>query len=122
MTSPMTLNYTVNSPSGDNPYTYQVVGPNNAMTSTATVLDQNWHHAALVVNGNNEQLYLDGLLVGAAQASDHYSLGFTNAAEQSVRRSHRGGIPRGYRRPAADLRHRAAAGGKLSRGLHRPPQ
>ena len=79
MTSPLTLNYVVNSASDDNPYTYTVVGPNNAMTSTATVLDQNWHHAALVVNKNSEQLYLDGLLVGAAQASNHYSLGFTDA-------------------------------------------
>src|SRR5262249_51429397 len=52
MTSPLTLNYTVNSPNNDNPYTYQVVGPNNAMISAATVLDQNWHHAALVVDGN----------------------------------------------------------------------
>ena len=51
MTSPLTLNYVMNSASGDNPYTYTVVGPNNAMTSTATVLDQNWHHAALVVGG-----------------------------------------------------------------------
>jgi hypothetical protein len=79
LTSPLTLNYTVNSPSGDNPNTYQVVGPNNAMVSTATVVDQNWHHAALVVDGSNERLYLDGLLVGAAQAADHYSLGFTDA-------------------------------------------
>ena len=79
MTSPLTLNYVMNSASGDNPYTYTVIGPNNAMTSAATVLDQNWHHAALVVDGNSEQLYLDGLLVGAAQAADHYSLGFTDA-------------------------------------------
>ena len=80
MTSPLTLDYTVNSQSKDNPYTYQVVGPNNAMVSTATVLDQNWHEAALVVDGNTEQLYLDGLLVGAAQAEGHYSLSFTDAS------------------------------------------
>jgi hypothetical protein len=80
MTSPLTLNYSVNSESNDNPYTYQVVGPNNAIVSAATVLDQNWHEAALVVDGKNEQLYLDGLLVGAAQAADHYSLSFTDAS------------------------------------------
>ena len=34
----------------------------------------------------------------------------------------RGGIPRGYRRPAADLRRGAAAGDGLSRGLRRRPQ
>jgi hypothetical protein len=81
-TSPLTLNYSVNSPANNNPYTYQVVGPNNAMVSAATVLDQNWHEAALVVDGknNNEQLYLDGLLVGAAQAAGHYSLSFTDAS------------------------------------------
>ena len=82
LTSPLTLDYSVNSPNNDNPYTYQVVGPNNAMVSAATVLDGNWNEAALVVNGNNEQLYLDGLLVGAAQAAaaDHYSLSFTDAS------------------------------------------
>jgi hypothetical protein len=78
MTSPLSLYYTVNSASGDNPYTYQVVGPNNAMVSAAPVLDGNWHEAALVVNGNSERLYLDGLLVGAAQAADYYSLGFSD--------------------------------------------
>jgi hypothetical protein len=80
LTSPLTLDYSVNSPNNDNPYTYQIVGPNNAMVSAATVLDQNWHEAALVVDGNNEQLYLDGLLVGAAQAANHYSLSFTDAS------------------------------------------
>ena len=79
MTSPLTLNYSMNSASGDNPYTYQIVGPNNAMVSAANVLDQNWHEAAMVVDGNSERLYLDGLLVGAAQTAGHYSLGFTDA-------------------------------------------
>ena len=51
MTSPLTLNYVMNSSSGNNPYTDTVVGPNDAITSTTTVLDQNWHHAALVVGG-----------------------------------------------------------------------
>jgi hypothetical protein len=78
LTSPLTLDYSVNSPSGDNPYTYQVVGPNNAMVSAASVVDLNWHHAALVIDGASERLYLDGLLVGAAQATSHYSLAFTD--------------------------------------------
>ncbi len=85
MTSPLTLDYTVNSQNKDNPYTYQIVGANNAMVSAATVLDQNWHEAALVVHGNSEQLYLDGLLDGAAQADDHYSLSFTDASGNIVR-------------------------------------
>ncbi len=80
MTSPLTLNYAVNSDAKDNSYTYTIVGPNNAMVSAATVLDQNWHHAALVVDGTSERLYLDGLLVGAAQAADHYSLSFADAS------------------------------------------
>ena len=60
MTSPLTLDYTVNSQSNNNPYTYQVVGPNNAMVSAATVLDQNWHEAALVVGGYALQLMFWG--------------------------------------------------------------
>jgi hypothetical protein len=80
LTTPLTLNYAVNSADKTNSYTYTIVGPNNAMVSAATVLDQNWHEAALVVDGNSERLYLDGLLVGAAQAAKHYSLSFTDAS------------------------------------------
>jgi hypothetical protein len=79
MTSPLTLDYATISANNDNPYTYQVVGANNAMVGAANMMDRSWHHAALVVDGNSENLYLDGLLVGAAQAVDHYSLGFTDA-------------------------------------------
>jgi len=80
MTSPLTLDYSLNSQANDNQHTYAIVGPNNALVSAATVLDQNWHHAALVVDGNSERLYLDGLLVGAAQTSGVYSRTFVDAS------------------------------------------
>ena len=60
MTSPLTLDYNMNSQNNDNPYTYTIVGPNNAMVSAATVLDQNWHEAALVVGGYDLHLMFWG--------------------------------------------------------------
>lgn len=46
-------------------------GGTNAMSSPNDVNDNQWHHAALVVEGNNgtQRLYLDGVLVGTLNTS-----------------------------------------------------
>ncbi|NBP80500.1 hypothetical protein EBU58_07230, partial [bacterium] len=44
-----------------------VIGSPWAITGQVTVIDNNWHHVALVADGDTQSLYIDGLLQGTAK-------------------------------------------------------
>jgi hypothetical protein len=43
------------------------IGSPLAITGQVTVIDNNWHHVALVADGDTQSLYIDGLLQGTAK-------------------------------------------------------
>jgi hypothetical protein len=45
------------------------IGSPLAITGQVTVIDNNWHHVALVADGDTQSLYIDGLLQGTAKPS-----------------------------------------------------
>ena len=49
------------------------IGAANPLVSQVGVLDNTWHHVALVVSPQSETLYLDGLLQGMSQPQYHQS-------------------------------------------------
>jgi hypothetical protein len=49
------------------------IGAAHPLTSQLAVVDNTWHHAALVVSAQSESLYLDGMLQGTSEARYHQS-------------------------------------------------
>ncbi|HEX6285250.1 MAG TPA: LamG-like jellyroll fold domain-containing protein, partial [Pyrinomonadaceae bacterium] len=58
-----------------------IVGPSNALASPLSVVDGQWHHAALVVQpGNNasQSLFLDGRLAATGNANGSFGMSFVD--------------------------------------------